>query len=908
MAWVYPRDRKKIIVLNGIWDPMDDQTFSKSLWSKTHNDDATSYVDWDMVSAPGGVGGYAIWIKGEIQNAIKMKGVGGVSCYRALSTMGAIPLLSPYIWNTTIEFRLRIVQDQGSPLSNREVSHSAGFAIDGAVLFEDDPSGTMNNRMGCFFNVANQKAGLTVNYHDLTTEIATAYTHYSVDWSGSYDTWYDIRIEVDYNWWTNPQQYYIQVWVNNTRIINQTFDFLNQWRSKDDTPSSDTEPWHWNLGRPGPQLINENDDTVNITNGTFVEAYWKDILITNRIKLLRWDFSDSILGGSKEVILEGFAVADYPAEVSKGSDIQIWLRETTSDPWNGFWRGVIKETNKVRSKFVQFVAEGYMSHLFSEKTENLVFTTQNANTIMAGAINNPSKPEFDTSTFFDTHSTTYTRTYRQHPKISIIEEMQALENGLVFLDMGNNWHFEEYNKNQLNLHLEYGQSRLVDCHVSHITIRRPTHLRVVGSGVFSESEIAIHKVDGQARIYRNINRLDLTTQAEVDDARDYYMSLFLEDIKVVDLTLRANLSVKKGHLIRLTYPDKGFQNTQFLVVGLSLDHVNRMSLELIEARPHVALLLAEMNERLDSKESEMVAADTVAADTNYNVEAVINTYIGGEFEVISGSTILRSGKVTVTDAFIEDIIELFNDESPQEPTNLAYGTGTTEPYFSDTVLETETNRASATVAGQERIDLTQTGPSDAYRAVEFKITVGGGVTNLTEMGIFNNAIGGDMAARCVFASYTEAGSVDLVIRLRIIPEPGPNMMTQKGVQIFSRWLRNIATFPIDWMTINFSENYSPPSIYMDSHSEYWGNSYWWPQSDPSMTSTKLPNRYMLKLEQSLTFGNVPDKPLWCIWVGKFNSWKPFIVSLRSGLTGDNFDNKTWKATIWLRFIPGELAP
>lgn len=896
-VWPYPRERKRIDVLNGIWDPMDDQTFSKSLWTPTHR--SSAYSQWDILAAPGGVGGYALWMKGEVQDNIDMRGVTGVSSFRPEGYLYSVPVLGQYRWKNVIEFRLRIVSDQGSPLAGHECSHSAGFAYDGNVIWPN-PSGTIKSHQarGCvLFNVANQKAGLTYCNSDGTTVTDMAKTSSFVGWPGNYNQWYDIRIEYEWNIFTTNWNYPIKVYVDNQLIIDTTIYFAD-WR----TESGAYEGFSAMLGRPGPQIINENDDTVNVTNGTFVEAYWKDILISNEFKLLTWEYKDAVFPLIDDIFITGTARCDYPELVAKGSDIQIWRRHATTDPWKCQFRGILRATSNPRGNITVFEGDGYPSFLAGEKTDSLTFTTQTAGTIIAGAINDPyTKHEFDVSTYFESTSATYSRTYRQAPKRDIIREMMSLEGFQVFLDHGNNWHFESYRTNELDFELIWGQSKIYESDIEEIFLSPPNVLRVYGSGVMAERELAVHQFDSGAQSVKAISRLDLTTQAEVDAALEGYADIYRESIRTVGIKLSRNYKIEKGHLISLTIAAKGLNKVQFLVISIAASSGGFMELELLEAKPGVQLLLSDLTKRTDSKESEMYPEDT-HDPTKFTLEGLVNVFIGCEYEIIYDSNVVRSGHAQVTKGCIDQLIDLWYDDTQQQIDYLGHGTGTTLETFNDTALETQTARPALSYVRVGKMFAYETG----YRAT---ITVVN-PSSMSEIGLFRLASGGTMFARATFAPYTQTGSVTIRMTMRVWPDLGSNYFSGYAIErILYRWSTTGGIFnEPDHLRLFGTTTFHPPNVNLDRESEgaVTMTAAWAPNSAGTASRLKLYDRNMLKIKHTGTFeASINDVKIVGVTMRDGVTYHNyFMVTVRRDKSFNDLESKPFEMVVYLKFTPG----
>ncbi len=91
---------------------------------------------------------------------------------------------------------------------------------------------------------------------------------------------------------------------------------------------------------------------------------------------------------------------------------------------------------------------------------------------------------------------------------------------------------------------------------------------------------------------------------------------------------------------------------------------------------------------------------------------------------------------------------------------IAIGTGTTAPSASDTALETETHRASATTS----LTTTNVTNDTAQLEATFNFTSSYAIT---ESGIFNDATAGDMLARQTFSALNVANGDSLTVTWKI---------------------------------------------------------------------------------------------------------------------------------------------
>jgi hypothetical protein len=930
MVHLYPRQKKRFLTINGIFDDFSNIPHSEIIWQETFGG---SNVVWDVVSAPGTVGGNALWIKGTIANGLGLNGCGALSFVPNDSHLYYFPLTSPFFFEMKAEFRMRIADDEAD--AGNLLSHSAGFILDGAVKHT---STTNYQRTGVYFSVANQKAGLGSEEHPYGTRRVDPL--HTVDWTGSLDTWYDIRIHWRFDWWEAKQtltstptiQVYVDVYVNNSLLFSTSVDWT-EWRINSTSYGASN---HLILGRCGPTVVCENDGGAS--NGNFVEAYFKDILVTQEVRLASFKFTDGIQLGKNDNRLNARILSNVPSQISKGSDVQLWSRNSTSDDWTGHFRGIIRDVNQVRNKIVDIQAEGYGFVLKGEKSENLSFTTQTADTIVASAINSPTKPLFDTTTFFDSPATTYSRDYYHTEKMSIVREMASLEGFILFVDMANAWHFEEFRTNELSVHLKWSENRIYEHDLKSVFVRQPNIIRVIGTGFWAEREITEGSFNDSSRIVRTINRLDLTTQAAVDEALDYYITGFIEPIKVLALKLRANWSLKKGHIITVTIPEIGLYRHEFLISSISSNSKQKMEVSLLEAKPEVVMLLSELNERTDNIETQTYPSDEKVLEDKFHVETMINTLVSMRYEVYKCPTadcganpvttydLYEAGDMVVTNDCIDWIIDLWNGDLPLSPTHIAYGTSSQAPKFADTALISESSRNTITQSSYwdtKSLGAIFQGAFGVFH-VSTKWT---SVTSLTEIGILNASSGGDLFARAVLETpLTTSNDVIILVYWHVRPEFGVNYITKAGVRALCDYIgpQNVYTSGVSFLDLHHicvvgNESFAVPNPYSDNASEAGAVFNICPRNEGgaygTMTLTKYPKRSMLKAEYVYTYDYAhrgivqTDLPIVAIAisagqdsVGGF----PFMIFYRTTQYLSDLDEYDCIWIFWLKFKRGQI--
>ena len=908
MSYLYSRHRKEIITINGGFDPCQDPTTMSEAWDMTGGGWYSGMafgLYWTQVVAPGAIGGYAHKFDGTMHGSIGLWGVQGLSLYRNHGFQYYISPYSPYYWKMKAEFRLRIEEDEAG--SAGTINGSLGFWLDGNVKTyflsqTTNGTGVTIERIGVFFHKENGKVAIAWWSGNIIT---------SEDYAFNYDQYYDIRIEWYFNWYNDPRTIHIDVWIDDVKKIDYDLIWPDNWR----TDSSQHFQYHTMMGRCGPAII------IDLGSGgasaySKVIGYFKDILISQEVKFVNWECEDNILQSGRVSHATLKAISDRSPQFGEGSDLRIWKRDSTSDDWEPRFRGIIREINRPRTRLLEIAAEGYETTLMAEKSENLTHTSKTATYIVQDAINNPDKGEFEVTTYVESTSMTYSRNYPQNSKSEIMEEMGVLEGFVLFLDHNNYWHFQSYRTNQLPIHLIYGESRLLEVNVAQVFIRRPNLIRVIGKGFTAQRELAVGTYASGSSVPRNFNRMDLTSQLEVDEALDFYCSLLNEPIRVIEVIMRINHLIQKGHLIRLTDLNQGIKNQQFLVTSVYSNRRGRMILGLLEAKPHLPALLSDLSKRADSKEGEMFPQDETSANPEFSVEGVATVNITGNYELEFDSTIERSGDMVITDELIDDLLELWNAETVNQPTHLAYGTGTTEPLFSDTTLETETGRAAASVAYAEKIGRTA---GTLYRCVEFELDIVN-PSGITEIGLFNASSSGTMACRVVIPSYTKTGTVTFRIKIRVEPAPGFCYIAPMGRREIVEWLYGGGTIVAYTHIAHYGFNSLicplPDSAWRGT--QYFIGAAWCPDSASvgTFSKTKLYSRNIIKFQFLYpdydweNDGNMTthqnERFLALVRDIGANADRNLLVLSHRGKGGlDAYNGRKCKWIIWLKFISGE---
>lgn len=935
MAHVYPRNRRRIVAVSGIFDDLHDDLVSEVKWHETYK---TGNLAWDVVSAPGGVGGNALWVKGTIGDAIGLAGRGHLSPYPNVSNQYLVPPSQPYRTKARAEFRMRIVDDQSS--ANAKLSHCASFCLDGAVKWNDDH---MIDRTCVNFSVANQRMGIVSGTNGVVANIQT-----DIEWLGSLNTWYDVRIEWHYDHWDNRQwqyadweigyedktgdeayqQVHIKVYINNVEVL-ATDIFKGHWRDTDyDFPTS------MDFGRPGIGVNCENDDTGNVSNGTFAEVYYKDILITQDVILIDWKINNSAIYKGADRSCKARVFATFPESIAQGQDLQIHARNSTSDDWTGQFRGIIRSA-VTDGRLVDIETEGYDSVLANELSEILSFASKTAQEIIYDAVNVPDvKVIFDVSTFFDTAATTYNRDYVHVPKMDIIAEMVTLSNFSLSLDMANAFHFEKFTNSRLytDIHLVHGQD-FAEYEESDLFIRRPNIIRVIGSGVIAQKEIAAERRISGSTIVREISRLDLTTQATVDDALDYYASAYILPFKVLEVTIPAKYAITPSRYIRISIAELGY-NMQFAyVLNTTVASSGIMTISILSSQFDVEAFMADLNYRQTTSEAQDFPQDLTPSVDNINIEGMATFDISARFYIrdyiYHGETlgfqytIVREGHMIVTNGFIDRLIDLVQTDDipgqPLSPDRIIWGTGTTPARETDTSIES--SQGNYFDVGSQDGDVRYgngVGGFVSLQSIQWRKPAYTPTTfsNVSELVLA--ITGEDIACRATFEPYTaeSSNSIEIEINISIWPRGGACYPTHHFCRYIGRWMERWVTNPFPApKRISFfgTDTFPYPSVYLKEETEGGGTIVVCPADDADVTSwlvTTIKDKFMIKYEQVYTFDyldryDTADGDQVIGWIGTtdLDNSKTSSINLffRTQQTLAELDGYETKIVIWLRF-------
>jgi len=869
MTIIFSRDKRKILTFGGVFDPCHDPNFMSILWEPTCNtgDSGGLVFAWTQPSAPGGIGGYAHKLSGQVGRAVGYADSGLTWMRGQLDNHQHVyPFMSPYKWQIKYQFRLRIEADEG-PDSPYELGTAAGWILDGNYYYS---SWLELVRLYLFFNVTNQKMGVAGWKGNGST---VPYTINAVSWTGSYDTWYDMTVILSYNFFNDESAINITVYQNQTEIYDYDFP-REKWRY---IPEDGYGGWlyrHNLQGRCGP-AINCYSHT-GATDGNYVTAYFKDILVTfDNIKNIEYEYLTGIIQKGLDISAKGLVYGSGITMLSKNVDVQIWERKKLSDNFSPRWRGQIRTTERKAEKIRYWEAEGYETIYYGEKFSTHALNQLSSKTaaeIVKRVLNaeGAAYPQFyyprdwiDTS-YFDSVSAIYTREYTENPKVDILLEMGVLEGFIHFFDVAQAWHFQSPRTNDSGLHFIYGSSQIFGYEDVDLFIRKPTIIRVNGTGVFAQRRIADETFTSANKVEKVFNRLDLTTQAEVDDAIAYYASLYNESIKYIKLQIRADYNVQHGYLCEVTIPNLEIYKTRFIISTVQSNNLGEMTIELIENKPQLLLLLASLSESTDNLESQYSAKDTEEDNYRYDMEGKAEIFISATYELENASQVLTSGDCKITNAFIDELLDLLDAQAPDDPTHIAYGTGTTEPTFADTTLGNESSRLSATPTRLDKafagLTYNTTTGQDYYYSIEFEISISN-PSGLTEIGLFNAASAGTMACRAVFDSYTETGTCYLRIMIKIMPKPGPTYMSWFGVNQLIDWLFDgtwsdydrIAT--VNTYSITIPTLWSAYNGYISGPPYFYFASYHVPDTGASFSFTSTPIKESDQIKFEMEYNN-----------------------------------------------------
>lgn len=794
MSYVYPRNRKQIHTLNGFFDPFDNLALSDAMWRMS---DGSGWTAQEIIAAPALSNKYALHFKETCPIGVYTWDTNNHSTsYAAEASVWhglgkTFWLQSDLYFKNVLSFRMRIVSDYYDATS----TDSIGSYCSGAFLDACSNGGTDSVLKAMVkFNVDAQKIvrcnGRWDNLIYYYTEDETSW-----DWAGSYDTWYDVRIEWSYDFFTAPNVISLSVYINNGFIGSEDIAIGN-WRTGNSVYRAAP------MGRCG--VISHVQPQVGGSSppvGTeIVEAYFTDVCFNDTKDILGkdwnyWKIAPSILKKGTDSYFEGGFVSRSKERlmVTKNSDVTFWRRKTTSDLWTPKFRGIIRSVDKSVPRIVKFEGGGYETGFYGDKTGDLSFSAKTAAEIITGAINTPvTKYGFNLTSFFDTVTNTYDRIYKERPVLEVLEEMSYLEGKIMFLDIAHAWHFEDYRANQgIGRHLIWGQSKIFSYQLEDLDSVFPSVIRVSGSGVYSERVIPQGSFGAQNRIIYNISRPELTTQTEVDEVSNFYASRYLEPIQVLNLDLIAIKDLQLAETVRVTIPELELDNHEFLVASFTEDKHRKMSLVLIEARPDAPYLLASLQEREETLESHSVAHDTEAATQLLRLDGIATMRVSCNYEILYDAVVQRSGPITLTNTFIDDLLDIYDRSTadPDEPTHVAYGTDDSEEEFAEIDL---VSQSGARIAGTSSKTITY---YYGIREVQISADFGSGVTGLKEVGVFSALTGTNLKGRGVVDPYTETGgTVTIRFKFRLFPEDtGSCRFTCCGTRDVGEWIYDGST-------------------------------------------------------------------------------------------------------------------
>lgn len=684
------------------------------------------------------------------------------------------------------------------------------------------------------------------------------------------------------------------------------------------------------FGRCGPSVVIENDGGA--TNGNYVDVYFKDVWITRDVKIIEYELLNSIMSKQYDTRFKGTLIGDFPEAINKGMDIQLYARNSLSDNFTAQFRGIIRESEVFPGrKIVTIEAEGYASIFSGEKTENHSYTAQTAGYIIDDIINTPfDKFMFDTANYFDSTTATYSKVYLNLPKIDVLMEMASKESFILFIDEANNIHFENYYTNETDIDLLYGRDKISEFKLDETFIRQPNFLRIFGNGYQAVRQISEESFGNLSVVYRNINRLDLDSQAAVDGALDYYMSAFLEPIRIVELELRANYEIEVGDTIRVTVPPINIDNVEFLVLSIRSDNRSNMELKLLEVRPHTAILLSELYQRADMQEAPAFASDDLTGEEVVKIEGVCEVMISFFFQIhdsYTTSNCVMSGVGVVTEKGMEYFRDFWEETSPNSMTTpnwLAVGDGTTPAKPSDNALDNELYRVATT----RQLDCQKRAGEIYTMGVRYEIENWGTsqAFNCSEVGLFDAASSGNCFARAVFPTQAlNRNLAEIWVWFKITPKHGPVFMNHVWPFRVADYLYIQGAPHNAWNTPNKggvwgTKTFTVPHPFSEEESETGGRVVVVPGDVSEMDSysqTKIAKRYMYKIEWKYTFAYAeryyaPDGDAPAAWLGITygDSERDPIIQLwyRTDKLLSEYENYLFHVIIWVRIVRGDVDP
>ena len=112
----------------------------------------------------------------------------------------------------------------------------------------------------------------------------------------------------------------------------------------------------------------------------------------------------------------------------------------------------------------------------------------------------------------------------------------------------------------------------------------------------------------------------------------------------------------------------------------------------------------------------------------------------------------------VTTLGLEQVNDFLAGLAPTASTHIAIGEGTTAEVVGDTTLETEQDRQAASISE----------PSSVTTEYTHEFIFGSGISfAITELGLFNNAIGGTLFNRATFTARNVDSAINLIATVTV---------------------------------------------------------------------------------------------------------------------------------------------
>jgi hypothetical protein len=360
-------------------------------------------------------------------------------------------------------------------------------------------------------------------------------------------------------------------------------------------------------------------------------------------------------------------------------------------------------------------------------------------------------------------------------------------------------------------------------------------------------------------------------------------------------------------------------------------------ISIVSFRSDVTALIADLNYRQGSTEGDEFPQDLVSDEVKIEGMATLN--VSARFQIVeyvSGTyKVQREGNMVVTNKFMDDLNDLFLTDTvparPNEYTYIHWGTGTTPAQEDDTQIETAQG-SDLIASGYKLADgihywANGAAATSEEASIVFRIPqgdVGGTFSAVTELTLQETSSGSSKTAvRATFPAFTpEVGQsvVEIVIAIIIRPEPGACVPTTNFLTFIEYWLRDQAiAFPkITRIAFFGTDAFSYPSIWLETASETGGKVVTCPalESQVSLTTTQLKQKFMIKYEQTYTFDyahryNSADGDQLVAWIGATsadNERESYInIFFRTQKLLSDYASYDTKIVMWLKFARVDIA-